>query len=141
MAPELDNVEIGPWFGALVFGDRSKFNYATGASKCSNKPVVVGMALACHIEGTGGQTIGQMHLPVGYNGRNNKGGRCEVDYSPTMVLEIQVRDSDNFHNSTKLPKEDVGDKMVLEMDFSQAKLCSGKHMNRPRWHVANRAIQ
>ena len=44
-----------------------------------------------------------------------------------MVLEIQVRDNDSFHNSNKLPKEDEGEKMVLEMEFSQAKLCSGKH--------------
>ena len=127
MAPELDNKEIGPWFGALMFGDRSTFQYASGATKESGKPVVVGMALACHIhvDVTGEQSIAQMHLPD--NGRNNKGARCEVDYRPTMVLEIQVRDNDSFHNSNKLPKEDEGEKMVLEMEFSQAKLCSGKH--------------
>ena len=102
MAPELDNKEIGPWFGALVFGDHSQFKYAAGTTKEIEKPVVVGMALACHTEGTGGQKIGQMHLPD--NGRNNKGGRCEVDCSPTMVLEIQVRDNDNFHYSKTIAK-------------------------------------
>ena len=131
MAPELDNGEIVPWFGALSFGERSKFNYATGATKESDKPVVVGTALACHIEGTGGQNIGQVHLHGGYNGRNDKGGRSEVDYSPTMVLEIQVRDNNKFHNSTKLLKEDVGGKMVLEIDCFPGQVVQWKTYGQP----------
>ena len=78
----------------------------------SDNPVVVGMALACHTEQTGGGKIGQMHLPE--NGRHNKGVTCEVDYSPTMVLEIEVEPNHSFHN---LPKDDEGETMVLQMDF------------------------
>ena len=33
MAPELDKKEVGPWFGDLMFGKRSKFRYAPGDKK------------------------------------------------------------------------------------------------------------
>ena len=91
MAPELDKKEIGPWFGDFVFGEHSKFQYATGATKESEKPVIVGMALACHTEATGRQKIGEMDLPA--NGRHGKGGPYEVDYSPTMVWKCRSRET------------------------------------------------
>ena len=85
IGPELDKVDMDPWIGDLMTlcGKRSRFDWSTGATNTRKKPVVVGMALACHTEGT---QMGEMDLPD--NGRNDEGGRCEVDYSPTMVLEI-----------------------------------------------------
>ena len=112
MGPELDKVDMAPWFGDLMFGKRSKFDWSTGATNTRQKPVVVGMALACHTEGT---QIGEMDLPD--NGRNNEGGRCEVEYSSTVVLEIEVRDNHSFHHSAKFPQKDVEGKMVVLMDF------------------------
>ena len=112
MAPELDEVGMAPWIGDLMFGKRSKYDWSTAATSTRKNPVVVGMALACQTDGT---PIGEMDLPD--NGRNNQGGRCEVDYSPTMVLEIKARDNDSFHDSAKFSTKEVGGRMVLHMDF------------------------
>ena len=112
MAPELDEVDMAPWIGDLMFGKRTRVDWSTAASSTTKNPVVVGMALACQTDGT---PIGQMDLPD--NGRNNQGVRCEVDYSPTMVLEIKARDNDSFHDSAKFSKKEVGGRMVLHMDF------------------------
>ena len=64
-----------------------------------------------------------MHVPE--NGENNKGGQIEVDYSSTMVMEIEVMPNRIFHN---LGKDDEGETMVLHI--SQGKLCSGRHTKK-----------
>ena len=73
---------------------------------------MVGMAIACHTQQTGGERIGQMHVPD--NGKSNKGGRIEVDYSSTMVMETEVKPNHLFHN---WGNDDDGETMVLHMDF------------------------
>ena len=135
MAPQFDKNDIGPWFGDLMFGTRTMFKYATSPKRKSQTPIVVGMALACHTEQTGGGKIEQMQLPE--NGGHNKGGPIEVDCSSTMILEIEVMPNPSFHN---LPKNDQGETLVLQMDFPQGKLCSGRHTNRLRYPLVNMAM-
>ena len=112
MPPQLKEA-FCPWFGEVMFDTRTQFKYASSPRINSEKPIVVGMAIACHTEQTGGERIGQMHVPE--NGKNNKGGRIEVDYSSTMVMEIEVMHNHLFHS---LGKDDEGETMVLHMDFS-----------------------
>ena len=57
MAPQLKKA-FCPWFGEVMFGTHTEFKYATSPRINSQKHIVVGKALACHTEQTGGERIG-----------------------------------------------------------------------------------
>ena len=108
-------------FGA--HNTKSPFDWAAAATEKSTKPVVVAMVLACHTEERGTEKTSQgmngLHMRLPDNERND-GGRKQVDFSETLVLEIIATDNDSFRYSLIMtmscPKRQVRGTMALHMN-------------------------